>query len=129
MFNSSGKDQTPQKIAQVIGQDKQTQPHLIRDKMLAGQSRPVQGIFAFLDPLLGGAATVVKVNHPLGLCAHIGHDETDSRKEFAAMPLDLGNHPARPVPTGGLIVEIGKPNDRFSGWTPHRSITGLQRYW
>ena len=53
MFDSSGKDQMPQKIAQVIGQNKQTQPHLIRDKMLAGQSRPVQGILAFLDPLLG----------------------------------------------------------------------------
>ena len=25
-------------------------------------------------------------NHPLGLGAHIGHDETDSRKEFATMP-------------------------------------------
>ena len=53
MFDSSGKDQMPQKIAQVIGQNKQTQPHLIRDKMLAGQSRPVQGILVFLDPLLG----------------------------------------------------------------------------
>ena len=120
MFDSSGKDQTPQKIAQVIGQNKQSQPHLIRDKLLAGQSRPVQGILAFLDPLLGGAATVVKVNRALGSCAHIGYDETDSRKKFAAMPLDLGNHPASPVPTGGLIVEIGKPNEGFSGWTTNR---------
>ena len=62
MFDSSGKDQTPQKIAQVVGQNKQSQPHLIRDKALAGQPRPVQGILAFLDPLLGRAATVVKVN-------------------------------------------------------------------
>ena len=37
------------------------------------------------------------------------------------MPLDLGNHPTRPVPTGRLIFEIGKPNDGFSGWAPHRS--------
>jgi len=36
---------------------------------------------------IGPAATVAKVNHPLGSCA-IGHDETDSRKEFAAMPLN-----------------------------------------
>ena len=90
MFDSSGKDQTPQKIAQVVGQNKQSQPHLIRDKALAGQPRPVQGILAFLDPLLGGAAPVVKVNHPLGLCAHIGHDETDSRKEFVAPQCSLG---------------------------------------
>ena len=121
MFDSSGKDQVSQKIAQVVGQNKQSQHHLIRDKALAGQPRPVQGILAFLDPLLGPAATVVKVNHPLGSCAPVGQDETDSRKEFAAMPLDLGNHPTRPVPTGRLIFEIGKPNDGFSGWAPHRS--------
>ncbi len=68
MFDSSGKDQASQKIAQVVGQNKQSQPHLIRDKALAGQPRPVQGILAFLDPLLGRAATVVKVNPPLGSC-------------------------------------------------------------
>ncbi len=87
MFDSSGKDQTPQKITQVVGQNKQSQPHLIRDKMLAGQSRPVQRILAFLDPLLGRATTVVKVNHALGSCAHIGHGETDPRKKFVSMPL------------------------------------------
>ena len=91
MFDSSGKDQTSQKSAQVVGQNKQSQPHLIRDKMLAGQPRPVQGILAFLDPLLGRAATVVKVNHPWGSCAPIGQDETDSRKEFAAKPSPLGS--------------------------------------
>ena len=37
------------------------------------------------------------------------------------MPLDLGNHPTRPVPTDGLIFEISKPNDGLSGWTTHRS--------
>ncbi len=79
MFDSSGKDQASQKIAQVVGQNKQSQPHLIRDKVLAGQASPVQGILAFLDPLLGPAATVVKVNHPLGSCAPIGHNETAPR--------------------------------------------------
>jgi len=66
MFDSSGKDQRPQKIAQVVSQNKQSQPHLIRDKMWAGHSRPVQGILAFLDPLLGGAATVRKSEPHLG---------------------------------------------------------------
>ena len=72
-------------------QNKQTQPHLMRDKALAEQPRPVQGILAFLDPLLGPAATVVTVNHPLGSCAPVGQDETDSRKEFAAMPVPPKN--------------------------------------
>ena len=115
MFDASREDQPTQEIAQVIGQNDQTQPHLIRDKALAGESCPVQRILAFLDPLLDGATPIVKVNHPWSLRAL----ETDSRKEFAAMPRDLGNHPSRPVPTGGLIAEIGKPDDGFSGWTTH----------
>jgi len=59
VFDSSGKDQTSQKSAQVVGQNKQSQPHLIRGKMLAGQPLSVQGILTFLDPLLGRAANVV----------------------------------------------------------------------
>ena len=52
MVEPSGKDQPPQKIAQVVGQNKQSQSHLIRDKALSGQLPPVQGVLAFLDPLL-----------------------------------------------------------------------------
>ena len=91
MVDPSGKDETPQEVAQVVGQNKESQPHLIPDKALAGQPRPVQGVLAFLDPLLGGAAPVVKVNHPWSLCAPMGHNETNSRKEFAAMPNDRNN--------------------------------------
>ena len=64
MFDASREDQPPQEIAQVIGQNEQTQPHLIRDKALAGESCPVQRILAFLDPLLDGATPIVKVNQP-----------------------------------------------------------------
>ena len=82
---------------------------------------------AFLDPLLGRATSIVKVNQPGGLCAQMGHDETDSRKEFPAMPLHLGNDPTRPVPTGGWIAEIGKPDDGLSGWgNPRAGLAGFQ---
>ena len=117
--NTRRLSRTPSQAVNPRGQDKQGQPHLIRDKALAGQPGPVQGILAFLDPLLGRATSIVKVNQPGGLRAHIGHDETDSRKEFAAMPLHLGNDPTRPVPTGGWIAEIGKPDDGLSGWATH----------
>ena len=71
-----GKGQLSQEIAQVVGQNKQSQPHLIWDKALAGQPCPVQGILAFLDSLLGSATAVVKVNHPLGSCTPVGRDKT-----------------------------------------------------
>ena len=117
--NTRRLSRTPSQAVNPRGQDKQGQPHLIRDKALAGQPGPVQGILAFLDPLLGRATSIVKVNQPGGLCAQMGHDETDSRKEFPAMPLHLGNDPTRPVPTGGWIAEIGKPDDGLSGWATH----------
>ncbi len=102
VFDFLRKDQTSQEVAQVVGQNKESQPHLVRDKTLAGQSRPVQGVLAFLDPLLGGAASIVKVHHPWSLCTHIGDNETDPRKEFALMPLNLGNHPTSPGPNWRL---------------------------
>jgi hypothetical protein len=44
----------------------------------------------------------------LGGPGHVCDDEADTRKEFARMPLDLGDHPTRICPASRLIGEIGK---------------------
>jgi len=52
MFDFSWKKQSSQKVAQIIGQHKQTWPHLIREEMLASKAGPVESIFTFFYPLL-----------------------------------------------------------------------------
>jgi hypothetical protein len=42
--------QPPQQVSQVVGQDAQGQPHLIRHEAVAGEPGPVRGILALLDP-------------------------------------------------------------------------------
>jgi hypothetical protein len=46
---------------------------------MAGQPRPAKRVLAFLDPLLGGAATVVELDHPPVGPGQVGDDEADSR--------------------------------------------------
>jgi hypothetical protein len=55
--------------------------------------------------LLCRAATVVEFDYLPRPAGHVGHDEPDTRKQLILMPLDLGNHATRMVPTLCLIRE------------------------
>ena len=57
----------------------------------AGELRPFHGILAFLNPLFCSAATIVKLDHILRVLIQIGHNEADTREQFACVPLDLGH--------------------------------------
>ena len=97
-FDFCGQGKASQKVAQIVRQNKQPQPHLIGDKMLARQPRPVQGVLALLDPLLSRASAVLKMHHSFGSGTHVGHHKTDPRKQLTLMPLQLGNHTAQKYP-------------------------------
>ena len=66
----------------------------------------MEGVFAFLDVLLGGAALIVKAHHPVRLHWQAGDDEADLRKQIARVPFDLGDNTAFLAPGRRLIVEI-----------------------
>ena len=76
----------------------QLKTHRIGGERAARQARPLDRVLAFLDPLLARPALVVEGDDILGGSRHVGDDEADARIEFARMPFDLGNHPARLVP-------------------------------
>ena len=52
------------------------------------------GVLAFLDPLLAGAALVVEGYDLLGWAGLVGDDEEEPGIQFARMPFDLGDYPA-----------------------------------
>ena len=58
-----GRRANRQLVAQVVGQHKQPQPHLVSNEPVTREPRPVQGVFTFLDPLLGRAPPVVEVGY------------------------------------------------------------------
>ena len=66
----------------------------------------MEGVFALLDMLLGGAAPVVEPDHPIRLHRQVGDDEADLGEQLARMPFDLGDHAAWLVPTLSLILEV-----------------------
>src|SRR4030081_1399298 len=73
---------------------------------------------AFLDPLLACSALVVESNDAPGRAAHVGDYKADTRIEFARMPFDLGDDPARLRPASDLIGEIGVIRDHPDGRSP-----------
>ena len=76
-------------------------------KLAARQACPLDGVFAFLGPLLGRAALIVECDDPLGGSAQVGYNEPDARVQLTRMPLDLGDDAAGFVPGRGLIAEAG----------------------
>ena len=95
-----------QEVGQIVGQRVQLQPHLVVAEPLAGQPRPVEGILALLDVLLGRAALIVEPHHPIRVHRQVGDDEAHAGEQLARMPFDLGNHPAWLVPALRLILEV-----------------------
>jgi len=64
MTDFPGQRQPTEEVAQIVGQTEQLQPNLIVNKVMTGQPRPAQGVFAFLDPLFSSAPLIVKPNYP-----------------------------------------------------------------
>ena len=95
MTNVRWQRQSSEEIAQVVRQGEQLQPDLIGDETAAGESRPFQGVLAFLDPLLSGPTLVVEPDHITGPPSQVRHDEADTRIQFPSMPLDLHHNPPR----------------------------------
>jgi hypothetical protein len=73
-------------------------------------------------------ALVVESYDALGRAAHVGDYKADARIEFARMPFDLGDDPARLRPAPGLIGEIGVISPDFvwrSSNRPREQIADL----
>ena len=63
MFYAVRKGNLAKKIAEIVSENKQPQPNLIIHKIMATQFRPLHRILAFLDPLLGRPAAIVKLDN------------------------------------------------------------------
>ena len=55
-----GQVDAAQEGGQVVGQRVQLQPHLVVAETFARQPRPVEGVFALLDVLFGGACSMTR---------------------------------------------------------------------
>jgi hypothetical protein len=90
---------TPQ-IPQVISQQAQCQPDLVRAEPMAGEPRHFHCLPAFFDPLLRRPALVVEPYHSPAGRLQVGHDESDSgeqlpeagtRRSDSAFPIQQGS--------------------------------------
>ena len=92
MFHRLRQGQPSQKVAQVVSQYEQCEPHLVGHEFVAGKPGPVQGVLALLDPLLRRATAIVEADYAFGWLAQVGHDETNPGEQLPLVPLHLGHH-------------------------------------
>ncbi len=91
--------------AQVVGEDEQPQPHLVGYELVAREPSLIERVFAFFNPLFRNAAAIVEADYSFHWIAKVCDDEAHSGKQFALVPLHLGNHAPRNTPTLGLVRE------------------------
>ena len=96
-------------------------PDLVRAEPVTRQSCPVRRLLAFLDPLLGGPALVVKRHDRAIRELEIGHDEADARKQFADAVLDFRHDPSGRGPALRLIPDTRVPNQRLVARSSRRT--------
>ncbi len=116
-----GQGQCTHEVGEIIGQRMELKPHGVVPEGSARQPGPADRVLSLFDPLLGSAATVVELHHPVIRARQVGDDKADTRIEFAAMPFDPGNYPARLAPALRLVAEAGDEDLRLVGRSPHRS--------
>jgi hypothetical protein len=105
-FIDLGNCQTPQEITRVVSQSKELKTNLIIHEIMTRKLHPVQGVFAFLNPLLSSASLSIKLDDIARFPQEIRDYEVYPRKKLSRMPLDLGNYSASDLPTG---FKIAKP--------------------
>jgi len=75
----AGQGESPEEVAQVVGQDEEGQPHLVGGEPHARQSGPDEGTFALLYSVFTLVPLVVESHHLLRYTAQVGDDEAHSR--------------------------------------------------
>jgi hypothetical protein len=101
-----GRRYRPQEVGEVVRKRMKLKPHRVGRERSGRQSRPIDRAFALLDPLLARPALVVESNDALGRAAHVRHNKADARIQFARMPFDLGDYPARPGPASDWWLKL-----------------------
>ena len=78
----------------VAGRSVQLQARPVVVEPPARRQRPAEGIFPFLDVLVGGVALIVELHAPVCLHGQVGNDEAHEGEQRLRMPLDLRHHVA-----------------------------------
>ena len=78
---------------------------VISPEAVTREPRPVRGLLAFLDPLLGGPALVVKSHDGAIGEREIRHDKADAREQLADVVLDFCHDPSGRGPAVRLILD------------------------
>src|SRR5262249_970897 len=87
-------------------------PRTSGPEAVTGEPRLEGGFLTFLDRVLGRRALVVEADHGSVRPSQGRDDEAHPGKELPEVMLNLGDHPPRPIPGRGLILEAPVADER-----------------
>ena len=107
MFDRLRQSQGAHEVGEIVSQGVKLEPHLVVAELAAGQPRPLDGVFAFLNPLFRRGPVIVEGDDPFGRTAQVSDDEADCRVKLVWMPFDLGDHAAFLEKAGHHVDGVG----------------------
>jgi hypothetical protein len=94
-------------MQEIVGPNPHLETGLVGLEPLATSLVTAQGFFPFLDPVFDLGSAYKDLGHLVSKEFGTGDHQADPGEKLTPVPLDLGHHPARPVPTPlGLVVEV-----------------------
>ena len=106
----------PDHVEQIIGKTSDEKPCLVRCKSMAARFVPSESVFSFLYPVFDLSPPIVDRDYSFCFKVRVGHNKSDTRKEFTHMPFDLTDNPSGFIPFLRLVMELDHPNLYASLW-------------
>lgn len=121
-----GQISMAKEAAEIVCQRMKLKPDLVVAEPLAGEQRPVDRVFTFLDVLLSCATLIVEADDPLRLHRQVGDDKAHAGEQVAGVPFHLGNDPAGFAPGSCLILKVMVEAPHIIGWATHWALQEMR---
>ena len=83
---------------------------------MAARFVPAEGVLPFFYPVFNLSTAIVNRNHLVRFKVPVGHDESNTGKEFTHMPFDLADNPPGFIPLLRLVLKLDHPDMYAALW-------------
>jgi hypothetical protein len=106
----------PNHVEQIVGKTSDKKPCLIGCEAMATRLVPPEGILPFFNAVFNLGTPILNRNYLVRLKIRVGHNKSDTGKEFTHVPLYFTDDPSGFVPFLRLVLKLDRPNLYPAPW-------------